>query len=390
MAQEKRMSEKQIIAEIERKLQEAIDNHSETIDLTDLFIYENGAYRYNTVNKEAVTKGIEKILSKIGIDKRRKNKGLSSITISGYAKKSFKNIRLASAFGRYFEYATYVAIEKLLKESFPNGIEGSAEIKKPSIQFILQQYAISVNKHSGGQQKALEMQRAIDQAAEGAAAWAVGKFGVGALEAVAGSDKTGDLILNNIILELKYYSDLSSINFLSFSDESMKFRNFKQFLIDSNNPKYWDSLIDNAPPENTDEWIDNLMTSALGEYWTQVVADKKNSNSLFYYLLQKGEKIDLGRKHLVLAQNTITTDKNYKVIITLDLESLYKMANIISSDYDGTQQAFIFLNQKKEEIGVISTNSNNFKGYSKTERKEPGKWTSTSFMFSLKQAFYQT
>ena len=384
------MTEKEFKKLYEEVLQRAIDADDSIVDMTALVDILKGEIKLN----QKPPKWIEEILKKIERGAVDGNVGKVQIA-------TFAGAGWSKAVGNFFEWCVYEELLNIMKKKFPSIYSTKDDATPtPSLSFSLQRYAMSFFKLFTTNSQVFQMEKDIRQTATLAAQMLEEEVGTNAceaiLQAVAGSDPTGDLLLGNCMLELKYYSNPQRIRWFSFSDMSQFGENFGEFLKKMENDKVWDSN-NRYLPQN--QWIPNIQTIGLEGYMRYILKTQFSNSEemLFSYLLHKGKYQVNTKKRIIIGKNVQYSGGKVQVSITQDIEALLELIRSKQWSSVLNNLKFEFL-ASQEVVGDVSLPEKQFQERSATNKKNRAlrkkgeksqvNWDSTTFEFYLQKGFY--
>lgn len=376
------ITEAQFKKEYEAVLQKAINSGEEIVDMTGIVNLLNGAINVKT-NK--MFDWAEKILERI--NRGAENGNIGRVNISTFAGGSWDN-----AVGRYFEWCVYEELLNLVKKHFPSlDVNKDDATPVPTLAFSLQRFSMKFFKDFTTNKYVKQAEQDILITAKEAARILEENVGIEMcqtiLATVAGSNPTGDLLLGNCILELKYYSNPNRIRWFTFTDEQFQKR-FKDFIKGLNNDQLWDQDKKYLPQY---KWVANVRSTGLEEYMSYVLNNEfsQSEQALFNYLLHKGSYNIQGNKRIIIGRNILYTGGKLQVSLTQDIDTLMEIIREKQwrSYLEGTKYVFAAAG---EPMGDIEVPEKQIVQQSATRRKKGKvpKWDTTTFNFYLQKGFY--
>lgn len=390
-----KISKKQLIANIEKAVAQAIFNGDIVVDLTrEIELLRAGNFKIRSRDS----------LLKLGNIKDMKQ--TTTIKIESLVKTN--KLALNQALGRFFEYQVYECFRRKFRDDF-DGEETGETVPIPSLSFLLQKYMPSKNKGRHTDQMLREAEINCAAIAQEAVniyleiyAEKIGDK-IKSIKVLAGSDELGDLVLNGIVLELKYYKDTSKITFSTKTDSAYGFASFvneakktnSAWKIRNNKKGRWAYV-------GVADWYSKLVSDVFYEYAEEELGKKTgtgNGKEWMTYLLSKGDQSAsnlLLTKKLIIGHNIVKDGDKVRVEITADLQSLlnqFRDINVIHGDQglifespsESAGKQLAAFNLQKEQFERYSGNTDKYK-------KERDAWTNgtrgTLFSFILNRSFF--
>lgn len=205
---------------------------------------------------------------------------------------------------------------------------------------------------------------------------------------MGGSQKTGDVRVNGIVFELKFYSKSSlsgGIKYFSLTDKANFKETFSDFLLSLGDP-YWNLK---GKQLSTDSWVNIVTTDGFENYLkTGNMTGTKHNEDTLRFLLQKGNvSMPLSKKRIITA---VKYNPN-AVQVGVDLEALIGELSNIKFNFDASTRAFVITGIAKKinedmEVGKLSIDREGIKKHSHGKGENTRGWSST-FYLNLKNSF---
>lgn len=302
---------------------------------------------------------------------------------------------IANSVGRYFEYCFYEAAIKKVQEVLGKPDSWAQERINSADSSFLEQENLGLF---------LRDKTVIEQRAKEAAEKIISDFNKDQLDnlliqAIAGSSTKGDVQIGDIIFELKWYQNPSSIKWFTLSDVKHFPETFRQYLRGLRE-QHLDTEItpgEQILPEET--WVNNIRTIGFSKYVNEVLKGGSDDITFFSYLLQKAnadKDLNLSNKKIIISNGGSLEHP----VITLDLQALLNNVGSIKGEWPNNSDKYLFYQmigqEKISDLGYLTTDPTVIYDASYDKRKithtkrqdEIKQWTSTSFLFYLQKGFY--
>lgn len=376
LASEIELLEAKFKAELEKAIEEG-----GSIDLGNFFISKNGQLIWRASGQKVGVQW-EARLERIFGDINKANAALSITSTHDIRTVDADLLKmgsaLASALGDLFEVEFYNAMID----------EAKRDPLKPAITQETQMKGFgSTAANFKFTQADLNMVRTTAKTAA-ALAYPQVRRDVFSIIGMGGSQKIGDVKVNGVVFELKYYSQSTlnkGIHYFSLTDTNNFQKAFSNFLLELGDP-YWNLKGEQIP---TSEWVNTATTEGFRRYVKEgeMTGTKHNVDTL-RYLLQKGNvNMPLSKKKIITAVKYVSN----AIEVSIDFDALIGELSQVKLFFDQAQKQFIFsgiansINQEME-LGTLSIDSEGIKKHSHGTGENTRGW-STTFYLNLKKQF---